>query len=510
MADDPIRIGPFLFDPRRMTLARGGETMQLGNRAALLLKCLADAGGATVSKDALMNAVWPGKAIEEGNLTVQIAGLRKLLGQDGDGRDFIVTVPREGYRLMTAGAPPAVHGASVPAIPVVAVLPFRNLSPDEATGYFAEGVVSDIITALSRFRTFSVVSRNTVFARCGGDGDVRQAAADLDADYLVEGDIRRAGGQLRISVRLVRGEDALNLWAERFEGAPDDIFAFQDRITEQVACLVEPAISAVELERSRRERPRSFALYDVYLRARSLMGEETEAANRQALALLEQALDIDPDNAEVLMHAAWALEHRTTMGWPPIAADDVERCLDYARRGLRHAKGNARVMAECGMALLQTGKDYATGLSVIRAAAAANPNDLFVASAAGVATMHCGDLDEALAHMHRALRLGPNDPDSRFSLTGLAMIAIMRGDYEEALRWATRSLGVNASFDATYWMLIAANAYLGRTDEAKRYLDALLKIAPGVTLAGIEAGQPAMYPERIGVVLDGLRRAGLA
>ena len=121
------------------------------------------------------------------------------------------------------------------------------------------------------------------------------------------------------------------------------------------------------------------------------------------------------------------------MGWQPLGTDDVERCLDYARRGLRHAKGNARVMAACGMALLQSAKDYAGGIRVLEAAVRTNPNDLFVTAAAGVAVMHYGDLDVALDHMHRALRLGPNDSDMRFPMTGIAMISIIRGEYEEAL-----------------------------------------------------------------------------
>jgi TolB-like protein/Tfp pilus assembly protein PilF len=509
MADVPIRFGPFTFDPGRMTVARGHEVTQLGNRAALLLKSLVDASGQTVSKEALMNAAWPSLAVEEGNLTVQIAGLRKLLGQDEERRDWIVTVPREGYRLLAApgAAPGRIKSEADP--PVVAVLPFRNVSTDAETDYFGDGVVSDIITALSRFRAFLVVSRNTVFARRAQDADIRQAAIDLGAAYLVEGDIRRAGDRLRISVRLVRGSDGLTLWADRFEGTLGDVFEFQDRITEEVACRVEPAIERAELMRSLGEQPKSFAAYDIYLRARAWLDEETAEANRKAYDLLLQALEIEPDNADVLSHAAWALEHRTTMGWLPIGANDKERCLEFARRGLLHGAGNARVMSHCGMALLQTGKDYVGGMRVMAAAAAANPNDLFVNCNLAVATMHCGDLDDALSHMHRALRLGPDDPDARFPMTSIAMIAIIRGDYEEALVWATRSLTLNASFDATYWMLISANAYLGRMDEARAYLAQLLAIAPGVTLAGIKSGQPAMYPERIGAILDGLKLAGL-
>lgn len=509
MSDGQIRFGPFLFDPGRMTLARGSETMQIGNRAALLLQRLAEADGATVSKDRLMNAAWPGMAVEDGNLTVQIAGLRKLLGQDGEGRDWIVTVPREGYRLLAVNGVPGRAPERGTTMPVLAVLPFRNLSQDADADYFADGVVADIITALSRFRSFRVVSRNTVFARRSHDTDIRQAAADLGADYLVEGDIRRAGDRLRISVRLVPGDDGLTLWAERFDGTLEDVFAFQDQITEAVASRLRPALEQAETTRSLRDRPKSFAAYDVYLRALGLIGEESAEANLEAHALLLQALELEPNNPNMLAHAVWALEHRAAMGWPPIGNDDVGRCLDYARRALEHAGGDPRIMAPCGMALVQTGKDYVGGMQVIEAAAAANPNDLYVLCVLGVSTMHCGDLDEAQSHLERALRLAPQDPDRRFAMTGIAHIAIIRGDYETALYWAGRSLSVNMHFDATYWMLIAANAYLDRPEEARLYLDRLRAIAPGVSLARIKAGQPDRHPERIGAVLEGLRRAGM-
>jgi TolB-like protein/Tfp pilus assembly protein PilF len=509
MAEASIHFGPFRFDPGRMTLARGAEVMQIGNRGALLLQCLAEAGGTTVSKDRLMNAAWPGVAVEEGNLTVQIAGLRKLLGLDGEGRDWIVTVPREGYRLLgvtSAASQSQERGAE---LPVLAVLPFRNLSHDADADYFADGVVSDIITALSRFRSFRVISRNTVFARRSHDTDIRQAAADLGADYLVEGDIRRAGERLRISVRLVPGDDGLTLWAERFDGTLEDVFAFQDQITEAVASRLRPALEQAETTRSLRDRPKSFAAYDVYLRALWLIGEESEEANAKAHALLLQALEIEPNNPSVLSHLVWALEHRIAMGWPSISPDDRGRCLDYARRAIEHCAGDPRIMAPCGMALVQTGRDYVGGMQVIEAAAAANPNDLYVMCVLGVSTMHCGNLDEAARHLERALRLAPQDPDRRFAMSGLAHIAIVRGDYEGALYWAGRSLSVNMYYDPTYWMLISANAFLGRMDEAKLYLERLRAIAPGVSLARIQAGQPDRYPERIGAVLEGMRLAGM-
>lgn len=507
MGVEPFTFGPFVFDPVRGELRRDGKPVALGRKGAALLEALLRAEGSVVSKHALMDRAWPGTIVEEGNLSVQIAALRKLIGTDPEGREWIATVPRTGYRMVVSdrrrGAEPS------PAQPALAVLPFHNLGGDPEQDWFADGVVAELITALARFRTFTVVSRSSSFVYKGRIVDVRQAARELGVRYLLEGSVRRAGCRLRINTQLVDGETGAHLWTEQFEGAVGDVFDFQDRITERVATLVEPAIEVAEIERSRRERPGSVAVYDLYLRALSLLTDESVEGNAAAYALLREALVIEPDNPALLAHAAWALEHRTTMGWPPIGPDDEERCIALSRRALRHTAGDPRLMAQCGMALLQTGKDYEGGMAVIQAAVAANPNDLFVAAAAAIATMHCGDMDEALARMERAVNLAPRDPDTRFFLTGIAMIRIIRGQHEQALAAAARSLALNAHFDATYWMLIAANAYLGRMDDARRHIEKLMAIAPGVTLSRIRAGQPARYPERIGTVLEGLRMAGM-
>jgi TolB-like protein/Tfp pilus assembly protein PilF len=491
----------------------GDGVAPLGQRAATLLAALVEADGRVLSKWELLDRVWPDAQVEEGNLAVQIATLRKCLGRSADGRDWIVTVPRVGYRFL-----PLANGRSSlietpPMAPSIAVLPFEMLAQEEGDRYFADGVAADLVAALARFRSLRLISFQSSRSACADRSDPRAVAAELGADYLLQGSLRRQGRQrgerLRITVQLAVAATAQHLWAESFEGGPEAIFDFQDRITERVVTPVEPEIKRLEIERSRRERPRSFATYDIYLRSLALLMEETPEGNAAAHVLLEQTLAQEPDNAVILAHAAWALEHRHSMGWPPIGPDDVARCVGYARRGLQHAAGDARVMAQCGMALLQTGKDYEAGLSVIQLAAATNPHDLFVNAAAGIATLHCGEIDLSLDYMRRAIALGPRDPDSRFSMTGLAMAAIIGGRDEEALGWASRSLALNAHFDATYWMLISAHAHLGRLDYAKNYLKALLELVPDVTLARIRAGQPAKYGDRTARLLRGLELAGM-
>lgn len=498
-----LTFGEFEIDTAKQTVRRGGEPLKVGQRAMALLGALVQAGGVTVSKHELMDRAWPGLFVEEANLTVQISALRRLLGPAPDGGDWIATVPGLGYRFAAPKAP-------VPdGRPGLVVLPFDHAEGDVDAGYLADGVVTDLVAALTSFKSLSVVSRSVAFAYRGHGVDSRNVARELGLQYVLEGSLRRNGARLRVTTQLVDGASGTQIWAERFEGVLDDVFAVQDRIVESVAVRVQPSVQLHELEKLRRHRPASVSTYAILLRAQADLMDESEAANRRAFSLLQSAILAEPNNAAILMQASWALEHRHTMGWSALGPDDVDLCLRYARRALQHANGDANIMAQCGMSLLQAGRDYRSGMAVIRAAAEANPNSIFALAAFGVASIHCGELDEAEALLRRVVTLASLDPDVRFALCGLSMIEIIRRAHEKALALAGHALAVNQHFDATYWMLIAANAHLGRMSEARRYRDALLALTPSVTVSSIRAGQPAMIPSRIEPILDGLRLAGL-
>jgi TolB-like protein/Tfp pilus assembly protein PilF len=501
MADARLVFGPFILDTGRGVISRGGTPVPLGQRALAVLAALAESPGRTVAKEELLTRAWPGTVVEEGNLTVQIAALRKALGE---GQDWIVTVPRVGYRLALS-----VSAAELaPMIPSLAVLPFANLGGGDQD-WFADGIVADIIAALSRFRSFAVVARTSSFVYKGRAIDIRQVARELGVRYLLEGGVRRSGERLRITAELVDGERGAQIWARSFDGRLDDVFDFQDRITEEVTMLAEPRIQAAEIERSRRVRPGSFASYDVYLRALAGISSEIAADNAEAYALLLDGLKRDPDNPLLLAHAAWAIEHRNTMGWPPFGHDDRARCRDFARRGLDRAAGDALLMAHCGMSLLQGAREYDWGMAVLLAAVEANPNNQAVLVRAAVGHLHCGDPDEALALVRRADRLSPGDRGAHHSLCTMADVAMIRGQYAEALDFATRSFARNPNFDPTIWVLIAANAHLGRMAEARHYCALLRELAPGVTISRIAEAQPAKDPTRIAAIVEGLRLAGL-
>lgn len=500
------RFGPFTLDVRRGVLLRQGSPIAVNQRALAILGELAAAKGEAVSKSQLLANAWPDVLVEENNLTFQISALRKSLGKTDEGEDWIVTVPRFGYRL---ALPDTARQSSSSEFdkPRLAVLPFTEPRSDPDAAYFAEGVVGDIITALSRFKSFAVVARSASFHLRGASA--QEASNRLQVRYVLQGSVQRERDRIRISAELVDGTDGRQLWARRYDGSIDQIFDFQDRIAEDVVALIEPNIQRAEILRARTERPGSIAVYDIYLQALALISTESEQDNAAAFLLLQKGLALAPDNALLLAHAVWAIEHRTTMGWPALTADDRGLCIEFIHRALRHADGDAIVMAHCGIALLQTAKDYRWGMSVIQSAVEANPNNPMVVVRAGVAHLHCGSVEQALDFFHRSSLLSPGDPGAHFALSGMGHAHLILGNFEEAIVCAGRALASNPNFDPALWVLIAANAHLGRLDEARHCLGRLRKMSPAVTLESIEAGQPALHRGRVETLLEGLRLAGL-
>jgi adenylate cyclase len=500
-------FGPFVFDHATGTLSRESTAVAVGTRAAALLRALVEADGSPVSKEALMAAGWPGTFVEEGNLSVQIANLRKAMGPRPDGQDWIATVPRVGYRLLASQAPPP-H-APKPQLPSLAVLPFDNLSGDHEQDYFADGVVEDIITALSRFKSFAIIARNSSFVYKGRAVDVREVAKDLGVRYVLEGSVRRAGTRLRVAAQLVDATTGAHIWAHQFDGNVDEVFAFQDAITESVAAIVEPRLRKAEIERSRRERPDSIEAYDLYLRAMSDVFSTRAEGSARAQKLLEDALALDGSFTPALAMMSTVHLLRHAMQLPGATADDASLAVTFARRALALGTDDPQALAMCGFALLECGYHYDEGLAVLRRAVDDNPNNTTVLTQAGIGCLLGGDLDEGDAYLQRGLRLNPNEFGTHWLLTGIAHIRMAQGRFEEAIEVAKRSLAVNDGYDATYWMLIAGNALLGRMEEARQALDGLNAITPGITLSRIQRGQAARDPRRIEILIEGMRLAGM-
>ena len=508
--DAQTSFGPFVLLHGR-ELRRDGAPVAIGQRALMVLDGLVAADGAVVTKSELLARAWPGLVVEEGNLTVQIAGLRKELGCRPDGQDWIVTVPRVGYRFAglgesAAAAHPAL--ASESGKPRLAVLPFANLSGDPSRDYFADGVVEDLITAFSRFGSFAVTSRNSTFAYKGRAMDVRQVAQDLDVRYLLEGSVRLAGDRVRVTTQLVHATSGTHHWAQSFDGELGQIFEFQDRITEAVVGLVEPQIRKAEIERARRQWPAAPQAYDYFLRALPHFYSRDPQGYREALALLEQAIALEPDYATALAHASWADARRGTVSLTMLTKEEAARSMEYARLAMQYGEDDPVVLAICAHTLIAIGGMRAEGLATVSRALEVNPHHLPVLMLAGICNMLAGDLDIAEACGRRAFELSPGAPEAYEGLAIAGFSRFLRGDDAGAIELLEKSRVTLVEWPPTLMMLTAAYAYSGRMDDAGRVLARLLETAPYVTLAGIDV-IIARGDGRHQRLKDGLAKAGL-
>lgn len=491
-------FGPFRYDPTAATLERDGQPLAVNQRGLLLLDALLDAGGMVVSKDQLLDRAWPGTVVEESNLTVQIAALRKVLGPSKDGYDWIVTVPRVGYRLVLPHSEgPTINAAAGRAL--LAVMPFINLGGVDEVG-LVEGLVDDIITELSRFKTFAVVRGPAV--------DARQAMRDLGVRYVLEGSVRRAGGSLRVAAHLADAATGEQLWAEKFDDAATGLFDLQDRMTEAVVGLLEPQIRQAEIERVRRNRPEGLDSYELFLRAQPFVYGMDPAGYAEGISLLERAIAIDPEFAPAIAYAAWCYEKRITLGLPQLTADDRKRCLDLVQAALSHGRDDPVVVATCGWLTLIIGHDAPTGLGATRRALVASPNNLVVLNHAGYANLLVGELAEASACFRRAQRLCPESRDAFFALTGEGEVQVLQGNYEQGIEWFLRSLATFNDWIVTYWCLSVAYAHAGQMQEAREAVRKILELTPHATVTGLAEGPFRNHACR-SLYIEGWRMAGL-
>src|SRR5262245_45438471 len=355
-------FGPFRLDAQGETLFRGTERVALSHRALALLRILIDRAGAPVSKDALMEAAWPGLAVEDSNLTVQIAALRRALGEVPGGESWIATLPRRGYRYAgpavtksedrvpatatvdAATRPAPMTALALPDQPSIAVLPFENMSGDPEQGYFVDGMVEEIIAALSRIRWLFVIARNSSFTYKGRAVDVKQVGRELGVLYVLEGSVRRAGNRIRISAQLLDATTGAHLWADRFDAQLADIFELQDNVASSVAGVIEPRLEAAEYHRSTQRATNDLTAYDLLLRARAHNRSWEREGIMRALDLLGQALTRDANYGNALAFAAHCHMQLSGNGWSEDQQSRQEG-VDLARRALRAAGDDPNVLA---------------------------------------------------------------------------------------------------------------------------------------------------------------------
>jgi TolB-like protein/Tfp pilus assembly protein PilF len=397
----------------------------------------------------------------------------------------------------------------LPDKPSIAVLPFANMSNDPEQEYFADGISEDIITALSQIKQWFVVARNSSFAYKGRNVDIREVAKDLGVRYVLEGSVRRGGNRLRITGQLIEADTGTHMWADRFDGDLDDVFALQDKITESVVGAIEPSLRRAEIERSKRKPPENIGAYDLYLRALPHVYAMRPDDNEQALDLLHKAIEIDPNYAPALAYLAWAYEQRLVREWGVYGEDDSGIAVALAHRAIDADRDDAHVMAAAGFVLVMIARDYEQGLQATERAHELNPNIAFVSMLVGVSKLFGGDPTEALIHLDDAIRVSPSDPGAFFFYTCAALAHLFCGRPDEAHDLARKSARMYSDWDTTYWALIPALVQLGRTEEARSTIPKFLELSPSATVSRLRELLPLRNPDYLNIILDGMAVAGL-
>ena len=301
-------FGDHVLDLDRRELRRGAELVALEPQVFDLLVYLVQNSDRVVSKDDMLAKIWSGRIVSESTLTSRISALRRAIGDSGEAQRLIRTVPRKGLRFVgsveearNAAAPPRPLSTS-PDKPSIAVLPFANIGGDPEQEYFADGMVEEIITALSRIRWLFVIARNSSFTYKDRAVDVKQVGRDLNVRYILEGSVRKAGQRVRISAQLIEAASGAHLWADRFDGSLEDVFELQDKVATNVAGVIEPALQVAETARLAKRPTDDLTAYDLYLRAHAMFFTSARQIPG-ALQLLEQAIERDPGYGPAL---AWA------------------------------------------------------------------------------------------------------------------------------------------------------------------------------------------------------------
>ena len=499
-ADRPIRlrIGINMGD----VIVEGSDLYGDGVNLAARLETLADPGGICISGDVYRHVR------SKLNLDFQDMGEQKVKN---------IAEPVHAYRVKTNGSEPAAPdsmtaGRPVPAPPMrpsIAVLPFNNMSGDPEQEYFADGMVEDIITALSRFNQLFVIARNSSFTYKGRAVDIRQVAKELDVRFVLEGSVRKAGGRVRITGQLIDAATGAHLWADKFDGGVEDVFDLQDKITASVVGAIEPTLRKVEIERARRRPVENLDAYDLYLRALPHVYAFRPDENLKALELLNSAIALDPAYAPALAFAAWCYEQRLVRGWATVGKDDARIAISLAQRAIAADSDDAMVVTCAGFVLVMVGRDYETGLHAVRRGLALNPGSGFVAFLSATALLMGDFPEEALLQAERAMVLSPMDPGAFLFLTITALAHLFSGRPERALEFAGRSAALYPEWDSTYWALVPAYVQLDRMPEARAALAKLVSLSPEFSISGARQRMPIRNPESLEMVLQSFRKAGL-
>ena len=499
----------FVLDlTRGLLLAAGGQPVQLRHKSFELLRLFVTNAGRLLDRDSINQAIWSDVIVNDDSITQCVRDIRRALGDEA--QVIVRTVPRRGYiftaKAIAGQSPP--EGQPTPPLPdrpSIAVLPFQNMSGDREQEYFADGIVEDIITALSRTRWLFVIARNSSFVFKDRAVDVKQVGRDLGVRYVLEGSVRKAANRVRVTAQLVNAAAGAHVWAERYDRDLSDIFAVQDEITASVAGVIEPALAEAEQQRVLRKLPERLDAWEACQRGFWHFHKYGPEDNKKALTFFRQAIALDPNFAP--SHYGYAMSLQWDIWY-------------YSTRSFLEVQGTAREEAHIAVSLddkdamahavlahmMMWGGEWEVAIAEARTALALNPNSAFVISMLGCVLGFGGFRDEALDRLRQAMRASPHDPLTWLWTLWRGSLQFYSRDFVGALETLGQLVRLRPGVAHAYELIAASLAYLGRLDEARE----ALKRVPAQSREQVQRYRqrmPWMRPEDYALRVEGVRLA---
>jgi adenylate cyclase len=426
----------------------------------------------------------------------------------GEQRLKNIAKPVRVYRLRSGRTEraPDKPAPSFPDKPSIAVLPFQNMSGDAEQEYFADGIVEEITTALARFKTLFVVARNSSFTYKDKAIDARQIGKELGVRYVLEGSVRKAANRLRITAQLIDTTTGLHLWADRIEGAIEDIFDLQDQVTTSVVGAITPSVERAEIDRAVLKSTSNLAAYDHYMRGIASGYQWTNESTAEALRHYYKAIELDPKFAMAYALAACCFSWRKVSGWMTEPVKETAETKRLADCAIRLGQDDAQVLCWAGSALSIVVGELDVGFALVERALKLNPNLMDAWLSSGQVRLVRGDWDIGIDHFNRAMRLSPFDPMLFMMQQGIAIGHFYMERYEEAAEWAAKSLGQYPANSSCWRIAAASHALLGRQVEAEKAMARLRQLDPTLRISALKLAVAGL---KKGKMEQGLRIAGL-
>ena len=396
----------------------------------------------------------------------------------------------------------------LPDKPSIAVLPFDNLSDDPEQVYFVDGIVEDIITELSRFRYIFVIARTTSFTYKGKSVDIREVGRELGVRYVLEGSVRRIGDRVRITAQLIEASTGNHIWAERYDRDLEDIFSVQDEITTQVAGSILPEVLSAEMQRARQKPAESLDVWNYAVRARWHVLRLTREDNAEAKRLFGKALELEPNYVPALAFLVYCHICDVLFGWSQAPPESITEARRLARQAASLDENDPWV--QCALGLTEfIAKDPDTAIAHYRKAIELNPNFALAYGYLSLQLAYAGEAEAAIEAGHKAIRISPRDPELFHFHSAICTAHFVGENYTEAVTWANKVMAERPEAPAARRVLAASLAQLGQIEKARRVMEGLLSITPGLTATLLRNIIYFKRPADFDRYIDALRKAGL-